>query len=281
MAPIDLSTNIRSEMLGTLRTFNIVKRFVGPIARFTVVVDANIILGDLYWLVSKRKQSGAVTELMECIRAGTIVAYISRSVLAEVEEHIPNIALDNGLSVDAFLTEWKQYRKLVKVRTPRKKLIDQYKAGQDPDDAPTVALEKMLRADGILSKDSDIVAMGGLVIDADFTRQARDYSRKTAIVVTIKVSGVVAVIVGCEVFKVIGQLVGNATAQFMRLPPVVRLGVLAAILLIASNERIRNRVKAPSKYLPAILDFLASSSALLTENTVQQPSPAFKKQAQG
>jgi putative PIN family toxin of toxin-antitoxin system len=275
-------------MLGTLRNFNVIKRFIGSIAQFTIVLDANIILGDLIWLVSKREQPGAITELMECIRAGTIVAYISRSVLGEIEEHIPNIASDKDLSSDALLTEWKQYRKLVKVRAPKKKLIDQYMTGRDPDDAPVVALGKMLRADGILSKDKDIVAMGGLVIEADFTRQARDYSRKTAIVVTIKASGVIAAIVGYGALEVIGQLIAGAAAQFMRLPPVVKLGILAAILVVALNERARNRVMdvvtlanaAPSKYLPAILDFLKNSSVLLAENTVQHPIPSFKKQAQ-
>lgn len=292
MVPSDLSANIRSEMLGTLRNFDVIKRFIGPIAQFTVVLDANIILGDLIWLVSKREQPGAITELMECILAGTIVAYISRSVLGEIEEHIPNIASDKDLSSDALLTEWKQYRKLVKIRSPKKKLTDQYMAGRDPDDAPVVALEKMLRADGILSKDKDIVAMGGLVIEADFTRQARDYSRKTAVVVTIKTSGVFAAIVGYGALEVIGQLIAGGAAQFARLPPIIKLIILLAILVVASNERARNRVMnvvtiaititnaASSKYLPVILGVLESVSVLLAENTVQHPIPTFKKQAQ-
>lgn len=146
----------------------------------------------------------------------------------------------------------------------------------------------MLGADGILSKDSDLVAMGGLVIEADFTRQAKDYSRKTAVAVTIKTSGVVAMMVGYGTFKVIGQLIGDAAAQFMRLPPPVKLVVLAAILVIASNERAMQRVMGAlaqagasiSKYSPSILEFLLNTENELSKNTVPAPSPTFKSPMQ-
>ena len=279
-----LQTRIRSEMLGDLRKIEGMKNFLGPLAQFIVVVDANIILGDLIWLVSKRKNPEATTELAECIKAGTIVAYVARPVLAEVEKHISTIAAAQKLSEDALRQEWKIYRKIIKVRTPRRHLVDRYKAGQDPDDAPTIALAKMLRADGVLSKDTDIVAMGGLVIELDFTKHARDYSRKTAVAATIRCSGGIALTVSWVSIDIALKSAAGFVAWFRRLPAPVQIILFFAIVAVASNKKAQERViamiapirTAISGHWPEALDWLASVGTTLAENTLPPPAPTFK-----
>ena len=280
---LPLQGRIRSAILGDLRKIKCLRPFLGPLAQFVVVVDTNVILGDLIWFVSKRKNPEATTELVECIRAGTIVAYIARSVLAEVDERITTIAADKNLSEEALRQEWKKYRKLIKVRTPRKALVDRYKDGQDPDDAPTIALEKMLRADGILSKDTDILAMGGLVIEMDFTKRAKDYSRKTAVAATVRFSGGAAIVVSWCVLEVVWKSVESGVAWFKRLPAPVQVILFVAIVAVASDRRARQRVtallaqmnKAVSAYWPHMLSLLESMSTTLAENTIPPPVPTF------
>ncbi len=275
--------HIRSEMLGELRKIEWLKPLLGPLAQFVIVVDTNVILRDLIWLVSKRKKPDAVTELMECIMAGTIVVYVTRSVLAEVDEHVTTIAADQNISEVALRQEWVKYRKLIRVRTPRKALVDRYKDGQDPDDAPTIALEKMLRADGILSKDTDIVAMGGLVIEMDFTKQAKDYSRKTAIAATIRFSGGTVMLVSWSTLALIWKSIQGATASFKRLPAPAQLILFVAIVAVASDRRARQRVTAMlvqmnesvSCYWPDVLSLLTSMGTKLAENTILPPVPTF------
>ena len=284
MGTLPLQGSIRSEMLGELRKINGLKNLLGPLAQFVVVVDANVILGDLIWLVSKRKKPDAVTELMECISAGTIVAYIARPVLAEVDEHITTIAADQKLSEDALRQEWKKYRKLVKVRKPREAMVDRYRDGQDPDDAPTIALEKILRADGILSKDPDIAAMGGLVIEMGFTKQARDYSRKTAVAATIRFSGGTVMLVSWSTLALIWKSIQGATVWLKRLPVPVQLILFVAIVAVASDRRARQRVTAMlvqmnesiSCYWPDVLSLLTSMGTKLAENTIPPPVPTFR-----
>jgi len=274
---------IRSEMLGELRKIELLKPLLGPLAQFIIVVDANVILGDLIWLVSKRTNPNAVTELMECIMAGTIVAYIARSVLAEVDKHIITIAANKDMPEVALRQEWKKYRKLVKVRTPRKALVDRYKDGQDPDDAPTIALEKMLRAAGTLSKDRDILEMGGLVIEMDFTKRARDYSRKTAVVATIQLSGGAVILVTGSALALIWKSIQSATVWFKQLPDFMRLILFVAVLVVASNRQVRERVMAMfaqmnesvSCYWPDVLSLLTSMGTELAENTVPPPIPTY------
>lgn len=275
---------IRSEILGNLRKLEGLKGVLGPLAQFVVVVDANVILKDLIWLVGKRRNPEAMTALMECVKAGTIVAYVTRSVLAEVDEHITTIAAARNLSEEALRAEWKSYRKLVKVKTPRKALVARYQNGQDPDDAPTIALQKMLRADGILSKDSDLVAMGGLVIELDFTNQAREYSRKTAVAATIRVSGGMVLIVSWGVIAVALKSMTAIAESFRRLPPAAQVFVFIAVLAIGSNRRARERATTMIRqanasirnHWPAVAGILAEIAATLAENTVSPPSPNIR-----
>ena len=280
---------LRSEVLGILRKIRFFNELLKDIAQFNIVIDANVILGDLRWLVKKRKIPGAQTELMECIKAGTIVAYVTRSVLAEVEEHIKTIAKDRKISEDALRAEWKTYRKLLKVRTPRKRLIARYKNGRDPDDAPTIALEKMLKADGILSKDNDLLAMGGLIIDLDFTRQARDYSRKTAISATIKISGGIVVLVSWKSVEAALVLINSIVKWFRCLPPTVQAIILVMALAIATKKSSRDRILATVDransalvdHWPAIASALLSIGKTFVENTISPPSPTIRMTKSG
>ncbi|WP_215842937.1 putative toxin-antitoxin system toxin component, PIN family [Acidithiobacillus montserratensis] len=276
--------HIRSEILSVLREIDGIENLLEPLAQFTVVVDANIILGDLIWLVSKRKNPDATTELVECINAGTIVAYVARPVLAEVDEHISTIAVKKNLPEDALRKEWKIYRKILKVRTPRRHLVDRFKKGQDPDDAPTIALEKMIRADGILSKDNDIVAMGGLLIDLDFTSRVRDYSRKTAVAATIRCSGGIALTVSWVTVEIFLKLAAECVSWFRRLPAPVKIVLFFAVVVVSVNKNVRERVMAliaplrttMSSHWPEVIDWLASVDTTLAENTIEPPVPTFK-----
>lgn len=270
-------------MLASLREIEGMKSLIGPLAQFSIVVDANILLGDLIWLVGKRKNPQASTEIMECIAAGTIVAYVTRSVFDEVNEHIPNIASDKSLSEDALREEWEAYRRHLKVIAPQQELVDCYKDGQDPDDAPTIALEKMLGADGVLTKDSDIAAMGGMVIELDFTRRARDYSRKTAIAATIKFTGGVGFIVTWAALESVWKAMKAVVVWLRNLPPFVQGVIFVAVIIIAANRRTQDRIVAllgkievlKSEHWPAIASLLAGVVAALAENTVPPPVPTY------
>ncbi len=53
------TTGIRSDSLPTLRglldSIEVLRADIGPIARFDMVVDANILISDIIWLASKRR----------------------------------------------------------------------------------------------------------------------------------------------------------------------------------------------------------------------------------
>jgi predicted nucleic acid-binding protein len=63
--------------------------YFGSVFAFRIVVDTNIVLSDLRWLILKRKSKSARTALIEVIQAGSLEVYAPSSLLEEIEEHIP------------------------------------------------------------------------------------------------------------------------------------------------------------------------------------------------
>ncbi len=280
-----LQIHIRSEMLGLLRKIDGMKEFLGPLAQFNVVIDTNIILGDLKWLVGERRNPEATTALVESIKAGTIVAYVTKSVLAEVDEHISTLALRYKLPEDVLRQQWESYRReFLECRTPSKKFVEYYKNIKDPDDAPIIALEKTIRADGILSKDKAFPLMGGIVIDLDFVNRTRDYSRKTAIVATIHCSGGIVFNVSWVLIEAVLKSLADAIKSFRRLPTSVQIVILLAAITIASNKNMRKRaitmiepvITVISSTWPDVLEWLTNIGEILAENTVESPVPIYK-----
>lgn len=69
---------VRSDVLKDLRDLiDAWRGFNGMIqgaATFSIVLDTNVVIGDLLWLVVKRRNPEAKTELMEIIAAGAYSA---------------------------------------------------------------------------------------------------------------------------------------------------------------------------------------------------------------
>lgn len=279
--PYQLNEIIRSDFLGYLRQVEAIQPLVATVAQFNVVVDANIILGDLIWLVTKRKKPDSMTNLMECISAGTITAYIPRSVLNEVIEHIPTIAKKRGIDEAALQTAWRSYRRMLKIRTPRKAVVNKYTRRRDPDDAPILALADMIKADGIFSKDFDIIAMGGLVIELNFLEKARDYSRKTAVSVTVQAAGCTAFTITSIAFL---ELIKGIQNLAKKIPFQIFMIIFVASLLLFSHHRSREYIcnqlrplmSMLESYWPIAYEFLISLALTVIENTESPPEIAYR-----
>lgn len=170
-------------------------------ASFSIVLDTNVVIGDLLWLAVKRRNPEAKTELMEIVAAGTVVVYVPPRLLREVEEKIPLIAAEKGLDAAKLFAEWESYRTQLVVKDPGEECINAYAKGVDPDDADFVALERAMSASGVFSKDKHIAMMGGNQLSVDTIASLRGYSRATAIELTIKVNGLVMTVIGAAAIR--------------------------------------------------------------------------------
>ncbi|MDD2916015.1 MAG: PIN domain-containing protein [Gallionella sp.] len=185
---------VRSDKLKQLRvviqSWKESSAVIGGAAQFRLVVDSNVVLGDILWLVSGRTNENAKTQLMETIEAETIDLYGPPALFDEVEEKIPLIAADKGLDADLMYAQWETYKILIKLVEPDGEKVQTLKNSVDPDDAEFVALAQTIGAVGVVSKDRHIGQMGANHISVTCITHLRNYSRATAIELNIKVNGV-------------------------------------------------------------------------------------------
>lgn len=282
----------RSDILPTLRhVVNAVarlKQLIGPVAEFHLVVDANVLIADLRWIFKKRHTANARTNLQECIAAGTIIAYVTPTVVGEVEEKLALMAADGGLSEAVWRPDWARYKSMLRIVEPGIVALERNPFGRDPDDAPNVALADMLSADGILTNDTDIAGMGGTAISVGFVIQARDYSRKAAVSVSIQVGGYYLVVGTRIAVNELAKALRHGAARFQALPVGVKILVLLAVLCVVLHPRSRNSIASTLKaigrsipdVLPQILQAAFSLACIAAENETSPPMlPAPRRAA--
>ncbi len=276
-----MRSNILPILRRTIDSIEQLKLLIEPIAEFRLVVDANILISDVMWALEKRQKPEAKSSLQECIQAGTVIAFVTTTVVQEVERHLPRLTADRGLSHNAWVAEWAAYKAMLQIVTPEDYMIEPYLSGRDPDDAPTLALAKMLSASGVLTHDLDIAAMGGTAIPIEFILKTREYSRKTAITVSIRVGGLLVVMGAVEALAILISTLKQSAGWFQRLPDNAKsLALVVAICVVlhpTARRSILTWLEASSSLLaskaPELLRVLIALCKLTSENQACSPIP--------
>jgi predicted nucleic acid-binding protein len=251
------------------------KKLLGTIPQFQIVVDANVLLGQIKW-ATQRKDAAAKTSLCECILAGTIVAYVTPTIVSEVDEHLFDVAIKYKLSPKVCRSEWTILKQLLRVKEPDHAIVEKYINGQDPDDAPTLALADMLAASGILSRDSDIRAMGGNCIPDEFVVQARDYSRKATISISIEMGGYYVVIGAAQALPVLLGALKRSVTWTRSLPDNLKLIALTVLIFVVVHPRTRNSIveflEGMGRRLPDALQIILYLADMAANNQAVPPT---------
>jgi predicted nucleic acid-binding protein len=242
---VDLSNIFlaRSEKLkdlaAVMETWSDLQGAIPGVARFRLVVDTNVVLGDLLWLVCERTDSSAMTHLMETTLAGTIDLFAPPSFFEEVEEKIPLLAAQRGFDIALMYIEWDSYKKIIQVAEPDHEKVIVLKEGVDPDDADFIALAQTIGASGVISKDRHIRLMGGNQISVECITYLRNYSRATAIELNIKVNGVQFVLHSCAAIREFSTSMSSIQARLNAAPDWVKVGLVAVSLFILFDPKAR------------------------------------------
>lgn len=238
-----------------LKNLNIV---LAGAVQFRLVVDTNVILGDILWLVAERRNLTAKTDLMEGIEAHTIDVYAPPTLFDEVEEKIPLIAADKNLDVTLMYAEWAIYKTKLKRAEPDADKVSVLKNGVDPDDADFIALAQTIAAAGVVSKDKHIAMMGGNSISIECVTHLRNYSRDTAIELNIKVNGVLFSVIGIVAIRALFAGFSSLIDGINKAPDWVRFALLAGGLFIALHPGAR----------ASVVDFLKKAFVGIGEGTL-------------
>lgn len=250
---------------------------IGSAAQFRLVVDSNVVLGDLLWLVSGRTNDNAKTQLMETIEAETIDLYAPPILFKEVEEKIPLIAAQKKLDVNLMYAQWSIYKTQIKIAEPDSEKVLALQNGVDPNDAEFVALEQTIGASGVISKDRHIGQMGGNHISVTCITHLRNYSRSTAIEMNIKVNGVLFARVSCA--AIAGIYAGSKALieGVSKAPDWVKVALLAGGLLVALHPGARTSVarglktalKGISEATPFVIAEIAAAIELAQKHNAE------------
>src|SRR3989344_1810025 len=106
---------VPSDHLARLREFLITIPYLmelfGVLPQLRFVIDSNIIIHDLIWLIKHRQNPSARTGLQEVIASETIIAFAPNWLRTEIEKHIPIIAAEQHIPVYRLQEEWLSYQK--------------------------------------------------------------------------------------------------------------------------------------------------------------------------
>jgi predicted nucleic acid-binding protein len=273
----------RSETLPSIRQFlelrEDLKKFVGPIVTYPVVVDANVLIGELLFLSRQGAIAQELPELFECLVAQTMVAFVTSHVVAEVERNMPRVAKKRRIADTIWTAHWVAYKALLRVEDPDPIAVAKYATGRDPTDAPTLALAEIVAVCGILSKDKDIQAMGGKVIPIRFKLEVRDYSRQAAVFVSLQIGGCYIAIGAVEALAYAVKALKRALEAFGALPDWVKvvavLAAAAAFLHPVSRKAIIDALKAlgatVADAFPGAMAFLVQVAQTFEEQRALPP----------
>jgi len=209
------------------------KQELAEIAEFRLVLDTSVILADIIWLARHGDAATVRTGLLEVIEAGTVVIYGPPKLEEEVEEHLPRISRECGISTEVLRLQWTKYKSHLRVLKPLTEAQNSNWLAIDPNDVEFLAVADKIAAHGILSRDSDIRRMGGTQLGLDFVLCVRDYSRAAAIDVQLRCGGISLAIVAVGVVYAIIAGIRALLEGFARLPsPIKVVLIVAAIILV-------------------------------------------------
>lgn len=225
-----LTSLIRSDNLAMLRPLiehSPLFKSIEDLFRITVIVDANIILRDLLWLVRKRDTPGARSEFKELLDSGTVVAIAPTFLKEEISLNIRKLSDERAIPVDVLTLEWEAYIELITFV----EVGGADAAFEDPKDAPYIKLQRQ-SGNLIYSRDSDIRRMGGQIIPPVVFATLRLYSRHVAVEYTLLVGGQGTLLLS---FSMVSGLIRLAKAIFPQIKKIPRAILWASFFLIVCS----------------------------------------------
>jgi predicted nucleic acid-binding protein len=215
-----------------------IQQLVGTIARYKIVLDANIAVADL---AHKYKNPHIRrTAIEEAIQSSAMVLHAPFWLDEEmIRSAIPQFAARGAIPELELQALWIEYKKQI-IWTDVPVVPESIEAiGGDPKDIPYVALQRTISAQAILSRDKDIDALGGNRVDLEFVLSLRSYARAASYSVGIRVGGVVVAIVSLELLAQLMKMIGSTISE---LPPAIKVALVAGVVFVAAHPQSRGRV---------------------------------------
>ena len=282
--PLRLESVVRSdslpEMLELARKIPALAPLVRNVVQIRLVLDANIVQGELRWRLRRRRNSAARSSLHEAIAAGVVIPYAPTFLDAEISEHEERIAKETGSSVVDVRREWQDFRTLLRFYLPSTQM-SQRSGVVDEDDLPYIAACAELGATAVYSRDAHVRQMNAPVIHIAIDTTLRAYARANAVRIGVAIGSTFTVTLTFEGIAGVCRAVKRAVAWFERLHPAVQIGIVAALVIVLAHPKCREKLSGAWQTLkdfagPTLLPMIADVAAQFAV-AAQNADAAYKE----
>jgi len=206
--------------------------------KFHLLLDANILQGELRWRLGRRQKTCARTGLHEAIIAGVLIAYAPAFLEEEILDHVGDIAFGTKSTAADVRREWKELRPLVHF----------YKPGEEPpavnsfadkDDLPYVAARSQLGLRAIYTNDRHLERMGAPVVKDQIDISLRDYARASTVKIGITVGSSIAFALSTEAIPALYRLLKTGVSWIRQRSTMTQLAIIGIALALAIHPKSR------------------------------------------
>jgi predicted nucleic acid-binding protein len=238
-----MSTRVPSDNLLHLRelflTWQPFFRLLEVVPQFRLVIDTNVVIEELLYLVKSRKNPSARTSLQEAVDSGAVVALAPFKLRDEIIRHIPRLAEERSIPEESLRQAWLEYQLRINFVDVGPISAEDEASAADPDDLPFVYLYRKVNADAVLSRDRHIRAMGARSVELEVVIHIRDYARAKAPEVTLRAGAFIVTAPLVAGAHALVKLLIRAAKGIAKLPPVVQLALLAGAAVVGAHPRSR------------------------------------------
>jgi predicted nucleic acid-binding protein len=184
-------------MAGTMYELN---AEFGDFLKIHVIVDTNIIVGDLLAILRKQSVGKRRPAIMELLAKGTLIGYFPHEKLQEVHEKCIEISERYSIKLPDVLALWKKYQQHLRIvptgDLELERSDSQALATRDPTDLPFVQARHIVGASVVLSNDPDLKASGAPVMPwSQILLDLRHHARHEGLKAALFIGGGTAIVV--------------------------------------------------------------------------------------
>lgn len=171
---------------------------------FSMVLDANKVIAEIRWRLSKRTKPHALTGIFESIEARVLIAYVPSYTECEIFAKAKKLALETGKSEEDVIEEWRRIKPLLRVHDTAMQQVEVIELA-DPKDLVYMAAQQQLGVSAIYSDDPHLERMGAPLVKGRIDDDLRDYARGSAVTIGVNIGSGLVVLPCTRAGRYFGQ----------------------------------------------------------------------------
>lgn len=241
-----LRADLLPNLVAILESFPALRSMLPQVLQLAVVIDANVVYGELRWRLKNRPRPDVRSSLEEALASRVLIAYAPHHLDDEIHEHMEEIATDTKQPLEAVVREWSAFRPFIHFHTGRKGVGGQL---PDPDDAAYLDTLHEVAVLGIYTRDTHFQdSAAPLIFVAMDIRNPMDgalrrYARATTVRVGLSMGSCLSAVVSVEALVALGRLLKALSAAFKRMSPDAQLLILAGVVAVLLHPKSRAKLK--------------------------------------